>query len=80
MTTRLIAVVLLTLATADAASAKMVTDMQRMRAQAQHDCYGDAQKLCGDAIPDETKVAACMKVHRAKLRPACRKDFDAGMK
>lgn len=80
MTTKLIVGMLLTLATVDAASAKMMTDRQRLRAQAQHDCYGDAQKLCGDAIPDETKTAACMKVHRAQLSPACRKDFDAGMK
>ncbi len=69
---------MLALAGADAASAKQMSERDRMRAQAEHLCYGDVQKLCNAAIPDEGKIAACMKAHRAQLSPACRKVFDAG--
>ena len=77
--TRLTLAILLTLATVDIASAKMVSDKERARAQAEHLCYNDVQKLCNPEIPDEGKIAACMKVHRAELSPGCRKVFDAGL-
>lgn len=80
MISRLIAGLLLTLAATDLASAKQMSDKERMRAQAEHLCYNDVQKLCSDAIPDEDKVKACMKVHRAQLSPGCRKVFEAGLK
>lgn len=64
----------------DAASAKQMSEKERMRAQAEHLCYNDVQKLCNAAIPDETKIASCMKVHHTQLSPGCRKAFDAGMK
>ncbi len=80
MTSRLIVGLLLTLAATDLASAKQMSDKERMRAQAEHLCYGDVQKLCNADIPDETKIAACMSVHRAQLSPGCRKVFDSGMK
>ena len=79
MTSRLIAGLLLTLAATDLASAKQMSDKERMRAQAEHLCYGDVQKLCNADIPDETKITACMGVHRAQLSSGCRKVFDAGM-
>ncbi|WP_237477479.1 hypothetical protein [Lichenibacterium dinghuense] len=80
MRARLIAAALMVLAGADAASAKMMSEKERMRAQAEHLCYNDVQTLCNADIPDETKIAACMKVHRARLSPGCRKVFDAGLK
>lgn len=62
------------------AMAKMRSERDRLRAEAEHACYNDAQALCHDAIPDEDKVTACMKVNRAQLSPACGKIFDRGMK
>lgn len=59
--------------------AKMRSDKAAMRAEAEHACYGDAQALCPDAIPDEAKVTACMKGKRTQLSPACRKIFDKGI-
>ena len=59
--------------------AKMRSDKAAMRAEAEHACYGDAQSLCPDAIPDEAKVTACMKAKRTQLSPACRKIFDQGI-
>ena len=80
MTARLIAGMLMVLAGAGVASAKPMSEKERMRARAEHLCYGDVQKLCDADIPDETRIAACMKVHRAQLSPGCRKVFDAGLK
>lgn len=80
MTSRLMIGLLLTLASVDVASARQMTDKERMRAQAEHLCYNDVQKLCNADIPDETKIAACMKVHHAQLSPGCRKVFDSGLK
>ena len=53
---------------------------ERLRKQAEHDCYPDAQRLCSDAMPDEAKVQACMTAKRAQLGPACGKVFDAADK
>ncbi len=60
-------------------AANLPTDRERLRAQAEHDCYDDVQKLCNDAIPDETKITACMQAKRASLSPACGKVFDRGL-
>ncbi len=51
-----------------------------MRQRAEQACYDDVNKLCGDAIPDEDKIKACMKAHRAQLSPKCRTIFDSYMK
>lgn len=56
------------------ASAEITTDSVRQRAE--QACYDDANRLCADAIPDEAKITACMKVHRAQLNPKCRAIFD----
>lgn len=61
------------------AVAAPMTPQEKVRAQAEHDCYDDVQKLCSDVTDDEEKVKACMKVHHAQLSPTCAKDFDAGM-
>jgi hypothetical protein len=57
-----------------------MTDQERMRAQAEHDCYDDVQKLCSDVTSDEEKVKSCMKAHHAQLSPKCAKAFDAGQR
>ncbi len=60
-------------------AATLPTAKEKLRAEAEHVCYDDAQKLCPDAVPDEAKVRACMKAKKASLSPACRKVFDRGM-
>ena len=61
-------------------AAKQPTAKELLRQQAEHDCYGDAQRLCPNAMPDATKVQACMTSKRAQLGPACGKVFDAADK
>ena len=80
MTTRLMLSLLIVMAGLGTASARMVSDKERMRQQAEHLCYNDVQRLCNADIPDETKIEACMKVQRAQLSPGCRKVFDTGIK
>ena len=60
--------------------AKIRSERDRLRAEAEHACYTDATTLCPDAIPDEAKVTACMTMKRAQLSPACGKVFDRGIK
>ncbi len=67
------------LASSSPLMAKLRSDKAALRAEAEHACYGDAQSLCPDAIPDEAKVTACMKAKRAQLSPACMKVFNRGM-
>ena len=67
-----------TLLAPTAASADITTDTVRQRAE--QVCYDDVNRLCGDAIPDEDRIKACMKVHRAQLNPKCRSIFDANTK
>ncbi len=55
------------------------SDAASLRQEAEHVCYGDVQKLCNDAIPDEEKIKACMQVHHAQLSPACAKIYDQGI-
>ncbi len=78
MTSRLIIGLLLSVAAVDGASARMISDKERMRQQAEHLCYNDVQRLCAAAIPDEARIQACMAARRSQLSPACRKVFDAG--
>ena len=61
-------------------AAKPMSDKERLRQEAEHVCYNDATTLCGDSVPDEDKIAACMTVKRAQLSPECGKVFDRGMK
>ena len=69
---------LLVLALPSIASARLRSERDRLRAEAEHACYGDVQRLCPDAMPNETAVEACMKAKRARLSPACGKLFDRG--
>jgi hypothetical protein len=41
-------------------------------AQEQQACTPDAMRLCADAIPDVTKVTACMKAKYSQLSEPCR--------
>jgi len=41
-------------------------------------CQDDAIRLCGDVVPDEARVAACMHRHKAMLSPQCRQMFQPG--
>lgn len=61
-------------------AAKLPSAKEMLRQQAEHDCYGDAQRLCPDAMPDETRIQACMTAKRAQLGPACGKVFDTADK
>ena len=38
---------------------------------AEQACSGDAQRLCGQFIPDRQKTGACMARLRSQLSPAC---------
>lgn len=68
------------LMTASPLLAKIRSERDRLRAEAEHACYTDATTLCPDAIPDEAKITACMTIKRAQLSPTCRKIFDRGIK
>ena len=61
-----------------AAKADITTDTVRQKAE--QACYDDVNRLCADAIPDEEKIKACMKVHRKGLSPKCREVFDSNVK
>ena len=45
--------------------------------QQQAACYDDAQRLCGDAMPDVDKVIACMKPRKAQVSAKCAAFYDA---
>lgn len=42
-----------------------------MKGGGQHPCAGDAQRLCGEFIPDRGKVASCLSQKKRELGPAC---------
>ena len=44
---------------------------QADRAAQEAACGGDATRLCGPVIPDEQKIAACLRANRAQVSPAC---------
>lgn len=49
---------------------------QYTRQQQEAACSDDAFRLCGDDIPDEAKVAACMIRKKAALSQRCLVVFD----
>ena len=53
---------------ASPASAQRADDM---KGQGQHPCAGDAQRLCGEFIPDRGKVATCLSHKKRELSSAC---------
>lgn len=40
-------------------------------------CYDDVNRLCKDAMPDEDKVATCMKQHKAEVSEKCTTAYKA---
>ena len=70
----------LLLSTGSAVAARQMKEADRLRAEAEHLCYDDVQKLCGAFIPDEAPITACMTQRRDQLSPSCRKVFDDGIK
>ena len=45
--------------------------------QLQAACYPDINRLCKDAMPDEDKVTACMKLHKAEVGEKCKAAYKA---
>ena len=43
-------------------------------------CQGDAQRLCGQYVPDVDRITACMSQKRRYLSPGCRAVFSGGAK
>jgi hypothetical protein len=58
-----------------AALAAVGTRADDLRERQTQACMGDALRLCGDAVPDEGRVSACMNAKRAELNPGCRVFF-----
>lgn len=73
MMTRLLVAAAL-LATTAVAEAKNSGPTLRDRQQAA--CYGDVQRLCGEAMPNIDKVTACMKPKKALVSAPCRALWD----
>jgi hypothetical protein len=40
--------------------------------EAQQACMPDVLRLCTSAIPDVTRIVACLKREKPRLSPACR--------
>ena len=40
-------------------------------------CYPDVDKFCKDAVPDEAKVASCMKQHKSEISKKCTDAYKA---
>ncbi len=47
-----------------------------LRDRQQAACYGDVQRLCGNAVPDIAKVTACMKPKKSLVSAPCRALWD----
>ena len=43
-------------------------------------CSGDAQRLCGQYVPDVNRITACMSQKRRYLSARCRAVFSGGAK
>ena len=46
-----------------------------LRDQEQAACYDDATKLCNEFVPDEQKIATCMRGKIDQVSAGCRKFF-----
>jgi hypothetical protein len=65
-------IVLAGIAFAAPASVQAYTDEERQA------CESDAFRLCGNAIPDQERVKACLIANMSRLTPACRRMFQRG--
>ena len=62
-------------ALASTAMAKNAGPTLRDRQQAA--CYNDAQRLCGEFVPDVDKISACMQSKRDQVSHKCHKMMKA---
>jgi hypothetical protein len=53
------------------AGAQRADDMKPGQGGGGHPCAGDAQRLCGEFIPDRAKIATCLSQKKRELSPAC---------
>jgi hypothetical protein len=67
----LVGALLVAASTTQLAQAQTQAAPQATRAQQEAACTADATQFCGDAIPDEQKIAACLRANRAKISQAC---------
>ena len=74
----LVAAALLASSALPALAARFPSDAAKLRQEAEHVCYGDVQKLCNDAIPDEEKIKGCMQVPPRRAQPGLRQDLRPG--
>lgn len=51
-----------------------------MKGGGQHPCAGDAQRICGQFIPDRAKIATCLSQNRSSLSQACAAIIGGGKK
>jgi hypothetical protein len=65
-------IVLAGIALAAPASVQAYTEEERQA------CENDAFRLCGQAIPDQERVKACLIANMSRLSPACRRMFQRG--
>ena len=49
-----------------------------MRGGGQHPCAGDAQRVCGEFMPDRGKIASCLFKNKRQLSPACQTALGGG--
>lgn len=38
-------------------------------------CESDARRYCRDVVPDDAKIAACLKANQSKLSAACKASY-----
>ena len=54
-------------------AAPAFAQLKAQTSQADQDaCQPDVLRLCGEAIPDEGKIVACLTKNKAKLSPTCK--------
>ncbi len=53
------------------ATTALADDAEQMQEE-QQACGTDAYTFCGDAIPDQNRIAACLKKHWSEISPECR--------
>ncbi len=59
-----------------ATGASAMTQGPTLQDRQQAACADDAQRLCGDAMPDVDKVTACMKTKKASVSKKCADMYD----
>ena len=60
------------ISTPAAAEDRQQQQMQNMQAE-QQACEGDVYALCGEAIPDQKRIAKCLRKNWSKVSHKCRK-------